>query len=316
MERMIEPMSGGDKRRELRRNLERDAASINKFSLNDLMLAGIVVIAMVLSLTDFTLSPGDLRNLTALTLFLYVVTTIVYRNRYSKGKLRGRTDQEYLDALKDYREAKNNIAERGIASNIPAFCQQYKATELKEYRKGLLCDVDVDYDTYLKEYRQLSMIHVLRLPLPYATRKAIIKCNLAKPIKLTPGVIMNESGEADREKIIAQSGLERERMDKLKNFVFRGVTVLLGGMIAVNIIFDFSFMAIVIWLVRMLPIASAIVMGEDSGFCSIAVTETNFKKGQTSIINLFFEYNKEHPAPAPEEPAPAEEPILEGATTE
>lgn len=311
MERMDEPLSSSDKRREMRRDLERGVTNVNRFSLNDIMLAGIVVIAMVLSLTDFTLSPGDLRNLTALTLFLYVVTTIVYRNRYNKGKLRGRTDQEYLESLTEYRKAKDKIAERGIASNIPVFCQQYKATELKEYRKGLLFDVDLDYETYLKEFRQMSALQVLRLPLPFATRKAIIKCNNAKPIKLTPGLIMNESGEADREKIISQSGRDRERKDKMMNFIFRGVTVLLGGLIAVNIIFDFSIITIVRWLVRMLPIASAIIMGDDSGFCSIAVTETNFKKGQTSIINLFFEYNKEV-----KEPAPAEDLIPESTTTE
>lgn len=308
MERLEDTLSGADKRRELRKGLERDVANINKISMNDLMLAGLVVIAMVLSLTDFTLSLGDLKNLTALTLFLYVVTTIVYRNRYSRGKLRGRDDPEYKEALGDYRKAKDKIIERGIASKIPEFCQQYKATELKEYRKGILADVDMDYDDYMQRFRQLSSWRIWRLPLPFNTRKAIIKCNKAKPIKLTPGLIMNESGEADRMKLMAQSGRERERRDKLKNFVWRGVTVLLGGMIAVNLIFDFSFIAIVRWLVRMLPIISAIIMGDDSGFCNIAVTETNFKKDQTSIINLFFEYDKANPIP--------EETVIEDTTTE
>jgi hypothetical protein len=127
---------------------------------------------------------------------------------------------------------------------------------------------------------------------------------------------MNESGEADREKLIAQSGMERERIDKLKQFIWRGDVVFLGCMIAVTIIFDFSFIAIVRWLVRMLPIASAIIMGDDSGFCNIAVTETNFKKDQVSIINLLLEYNeKVKEEPAPEEPVP-EEHITEEPTAE
>lgn len=316
MTRMDEQMSGADKRREMRRSLELDASNINKISMNDIMLAGIVVIAMVLSLTDFTLSPGDFRNFTALTLFLYVVTTIVYRNRYNRGKLRGRNDPEYQKALEDYRKAKEKIVERGIASSVPAFCQYYKAHELKEYRKGILADVDMDYDEYMKSYRQLSFWETWKLPLPYHSRIAIIKCNYARPIKLTPGLIMNESGEADREKLIAQSGMERERIDKLKQFIWRGVVVFLGCMIAVTIIFDFSFIAIVRWLVRMLPIVSAIIMGDDSGFCNIAVTETNFKKDQVSIINLLLEYNeKVKDEPAPEEPAP-EEHITEEPTAE
>ena len=312
MERIEDALSSADKRRELRKTLERDSASINKYSMNDLMLAGIVVIAMVLSLTDFTFSLGDFKNFTALTLFLYVVTTIVYRNRYNRGKLRGRSDPEYIEALKTYRSAKDKITELGIASDIPAFCQEYKTNELKEYRKGILADVDLDYDVYIQKYRQLSNKQVMKLPLHYNTRKAIIKCNNATPIKLTPGLIMNESGEANREKLVTQSGRERERRDKLKDFIWRGLMVALGGMIAVNVIFDFSFIAIAQWFVRMLPIVSAIIMGDDSGFCDIAVTETNFKKDQNAIINLFFEYHKNKPK---EEPV-HEEPISEVTTTE
>lgn len=260
--------------------------------MNDLMLAGIVVIAMVLSLTGFSFSLGDFKNFTALTLFLYVITTIIYRNRYNRGKLRGRSDPEYIEALKAYRVAKDRIAELGIASDVPTFCQVYKTTELKEYRKGILSDVNLDYDEYMEKYRHMSKRNVMRLSLPLNMRKAIVKCNDAMPLKLTPGLIMNESGEADRHKLVAQSGRERELKDKRKDFIWRGLLILLGGAIAVDVILDFSLISIVQWFVRMLPIISAIIMGDDSGFCDIAVTETNFKKDQTAIINLFFEYEK------------------------
>ena len=142
MDRMDNPLSGADKRRELRRTLEIDTGNVNKFSMNDFMLAGIVVIAMVISLTDFTFSLGDFKNFTALTLFLYVITTIVYRNRYNRGKLRGRSDPDYIEALADYREAKDKISELGIASDIPTFCQEYKTKELKEYRNCMIARLD------------------------------------------------------------------------------------------------------------------------------------------------------------------------------
>ena len=311
MDRIDNPLSGADKRRELRRTLEIDTGNVNKFSMNDLMLAGMVVIAMAISFTDFTLSLGSFKTFTALTLFLYVITTIIYRNRYNRGKLRGRSDADYVEALSDYREAKRKIADLGIASEIPTFCQEYKTKELKEYRKGILADVDLDYDEYMQKYRNLSDRAVMRLSLPLNMRKAIVKCNNAMPIKLTPGLIMNESGEADREKLVAQSGRDREIKDKRRQLISRGLVVFLGGAIAVDVIIDFSFITIVQWFVRMLPIISAIVMGDDGGFCNIAVTETNFKKDQTAIINLFLEYHKNKPK---EEPKP-EEPI-EDTTTE
>jgi hypothetical protein len=306
MER-LEDKSMAEKRRELRKSLEKDTASHDKFGMNDVILIGIVLIAMVISLTDFTLSFGDLKNFTALTLFLYVITTIVYRNRYNKGKLRGRSDPEYIDALQTYRTNKNKITELGMLSAVPTFCQEYKARELKEYRKGLLMDVDLDYDEYMEKYRHLPKSHVMRLSLPLNTRKTIIQCNEAMPLKLTAGLILNESGEADRQNLVGQSGREREIKDKRKDFIQRGLMVVLGGMIAVDVILDFSFITVIQWFVRMLPILSAIIMGNDSGFCDIAVTETNFKKDQTSIIHLFFEHNK---IKSIEDP-PKEEPLIE-----
>jgi hypothetical protein len=285
-----ETAKASEKRRELRKSLEKGTATPNKFTLNDLMLAFIVAVAMVLSYTDFTLSLGNFKNFTALTLFLYVVTTIIYRNRYNRGKARGRSDTDYCDALKDYRSSKKKIIDFGFVSDVPLFCREYKVRELKEYRTSILADVDLEYDEYFEKYRRMKNRKIMRLKLPWDMRRAIIKCNRAKPLRLTPGLIMNENGEAGRDKLLSQSGREREKKDKRRDFIRRGVMVILGGAIAVNIILDFSVITIVQWFVRMLPVMSAIIMGDDAGFCDITVTETNFKHGQTSVINLFLEY--------------------------
>lgn len=285
MDRIDVPMTNSEKRRELRRSYEN-----HKFNFKDLGLVAIVIIAMVISLTDFTLSLGDLRNLTALTLFMYVITTLVYQNRYDKGKSRGREDEEYLESLNAYRAARNKITELGVASEVNEFCREYKVRELREYKESLLADVDISYDVYLKKYRNLRYFAIMRLRLPLYTRKAIAKCNRAKPLKLTPGIILNESGESDRNKLVGDSGRDRERKDKRKQLVSRGLVVMLGCLIAVNVILDFSVETVIQWFVRLLPVFSALITGDDSGFCDIAVTENNFKKDQTAIIGLFFEY--------------------------
>jgi len=109
-------------------------------------------------------------------------------------------------------------------------------------------------------------------------------------LRLVPGMILNESGEADREKLLGTSGKEREKRDKKEQLVSRALTVLFGSMVVVNIIFDFSLVSIIQWLARMIPIIFAIFSGDDSGYCNITVTETNFKKDQTFVINLFHEF--------------------------
>ena len=281
-----------ENRRNYKRDLERGiiANEPDRFQLNDLMLGARVVIAAVLSFTDFSFSAGDWKNLTALTLFLYVITMFIYRNRYEKGITRGKKDSEYQLSLKAYREKRDEISSKNLASHIPAFCVYYKKQELREYRESLLCDIEMDYDEYKEKYLSMQKKDVLKLPISTEAKRIILKCNSAKAIKLYPGLILNESGEFDRNKLIGKSGRQRERQDKKKQAITRGVYVLFGAAIAFDMIFNFSLQTIAQWIARMLPIIMAIISGDDGGYCNITVTETNFKKDQTNVIGLFMEY--------------------------
>ncbi len=288
----MEEKSGGEARREFRRNLERDAVgkSSDKILVNDIMLVILVIIAAAISFTDFTLTPASIKNFTALTIFLYIVTTLVYRNRYDKGKRRGKLDGEYIFSLSDYRTKRQEIYDRRVVSLVPDFCRDYKVRELRQYRENLLADIDMEYSEYKENYQRRSEKTIMKLDLPYETRRVLVKCNKAKPIRLVPGMILNENGEADRNKLIGTSGRIRERNDKKKQLIQRGIMVLFGSLVTINIIMDFSILTIFQWFVRMIPIITAIITGDDSGYCNITVTETGFKRDQTSVIGLFMEY--------------------------
>ena len=281
-----------ENRRNARRDFERGVINNepDRFQLNDLMLGALVLIAAVLSFTDFTFSAGDWKNLTALTLFLYLITMFIYRNRYEKGMSRGRKDTEYQQALKGYRKRREEIASKNLVSLVPEFCAKYKKQELREYRESLLIDIEMDYDTYKATYLMMSKKEILKLPISAEAKKVILKCNSAKTVNLYPGMILNESGEFDRDKLIGKSGRQRERHDKKMQAITRAVYVLFGAAVAFDMIFNFSAMTIAQWVVRMLPIIIAIISGDDGGFCNITVTETNFKRDQTNVIGLFMEY--------------------------
>ena len=285
-----------ENRRNTRKEFERGVISNepDRFQLNDLMLGALVVIAAVLSFTDFTLSAGDWKNLTALTLFLYIITMFIYRNRYEKGMSRGKKDAEYQLSLQIYRENRKDITLKNLVSHVPGFCTYYKKQELREYRESLLCDIEMDYDTYKEKYLMMSKKDILKLPISTEAKKILIKCNCAKAIKLYPGMILNESGEFDRDKLIGKSGRQRERHDKKKQAITRAVYVLFGAAVAFDMIFNFSLMTIAQWIVRMLPIIIAMVSGDDGGYCNITVTETNFKRDQSNVIGIFMEYAKKN----------------------
>lgn len=282
-----------DKRRRTRRELEKgmSGAVTDKIQLNDIMLGALVFIAAIVSFTDFSFSFGDLRNLTALTLFLYVITMLVYRNRYDKGKARGKKDEEYIASLEEYRGSRNKIYELGLASRVPEFCAQYKREELREYRESLLCDIEMSYGVYKEKYITMPYRELMRQPLSREAKRIIAKCNAAKSVRLYQGMLLNESGEYGREQIIGKSGRERERRDKKKQALTRALYVVLGATAAFDVIFNFSLLTLAQWIVRMLPVVIAVMSGDDGGYCNITVTETGFKRGQTRVINLFLEWN-------------------------
>ena len=61
-------------------------------------------------------------------------------------------------------------------------------------------------------------------------------------------------------------------------------------MVGFSVVLDFSPEAIMRWAMRMMPIAMAIIFGDDMGYCAITVTETHFKRGQSQVIHLFDEW--------------------------
>ena len=282
--------SSAEKRRQARKSFETNTSNPDKLQLNDLMLGALVIIAALISFTDFSLSWGSLRNFTALTIFLYIITMFVYRNRYAKGILRGKREKEYIDSLTSYRGERQQIYDLQIVGQVPKFCTWYKKKELREYRESLLCDIEMEYDEYVNKYLRMSSKEILKSDLSTLTKKTLIKCNKAKSIRLYPGMILNENGEYDRLKLIGKSGRERERSDKKKQAITRAVYVVFGAMIAFDLIFNFSVLLIFQWIVRMLPVILAIITGDDGGYCNIAVTEVRFKQDQVHVIKLFREY--------------------------
>lgn len=283
-----------DKRR-LRRELELESiGEKHKFQINDIVLGALVLVAAIISFTDFSFSWGDLSSITAITLFMYIITMLVYRNCYSRGMAKGREDEEYKSVLDAYRHKRNEVYTRGLAGQVPDFCVWYKKKELKEYRESLLCDVNITYEDYTEKYMTMSYKKLLKTELSKEARKVIVKCNKAKSIDLYPGAVLNENGEFDRHKLIGKSGRERERQDKRNQAISRAVYVMFGALVACDVFLNFSPIIIAQWVVRMLPVIIAVISGSDGGFNNITITEVAFKNGQLNILNLFTEYVKKH----------------------
>lgn len=262
----------------------------SKAKMSDRLLVALVAIAAIVGFTDLTFDVQSLLKFSALTAFLYFLTTITYRNRYDHGKLKGKNDPEYKVAVEAYRDAINSIPKECTDDMISEYCEQYKERELSDYRRELLMPFRIDEKVYREKYLNMRFWQIILLKKSWKFRCMILKCNRAKPIHLTPAMILSENGDGrHRRRVLGPSGKQRERRDKRKQALWRAIISFSGGAIAVSLIFDFSWQSLAQWAVRILPVVTAIINGSDDGYEDIAVTEAEYKHDQAKLIKRMVE---------------------------
>ena len=253
--------------------------------MSDRLLVALVAIAAIVGFTDLSFNVQSLLRVSALTVFLYFLTTITYRNRYDHGKLKGKASLDYQEAMQEYKDAIESIPKECTDDMISEYCERYKERELSDYRRELLMPLRVSEKEYQEKYLDMRFWQILFLKKSWGFRFTIMKCNRAKPIRLTPSMILNESGDGrQRRRALGLSGKQRENRDKGKQALERAIVTMSSGAIAVSLIVDFSWQELALWAVRILPVVTAIIYGSNDGYDDIAVTETAFKRDQTKLI--------------------------------
>lgn len=272
------------------RDLNLQSNPISRTTLNNIFITGLILIATLISFTNSSVTIGNIRNLTAITVFLYIVTTAVYQNQYAKGKERGKKEKEFIASQEKLNEVRKQLDEYISIDNLADYCRNYVESELKSYRTIQLMQVNMKYSDY-EPYLGKSFLHIYKdRNLLSAQKRVIIKCNRAKPIKMTVSKLMSDYEGGSRGKLIFESGAKREIRDKTFNLIRRAFTTLFSGLIVVDIIMDWSWQTLIQWGIRMMPVLTALVVGESAGYSNITVTEVRYKEGQVNCLLDFKKY--------------------------
>lgn len=252
----------------------------------DVTLFAAVLVAAVISLGQVSLTLSAVRDVSLLVALLYVLATLIYRNRYSCALERGKRTQDYLSAYSEYDGLRRGLFEKGLSAKVPAFCAEYVIRELESYREGLLAEVGLTYADYVGKYRGKS-VSALKKECSlnrYAVR-AVMKCERAKGIKLNKNMILLSDGDAvGRNRPFGISSKARQRRDYRMNLIVRLSVTVLSGIIAVDFMIDPSLNTLIEWCVRMVPIISAAFFGSSNGYLNATETAVNYLGAQ--IIKL------------------------------
>jgi len=276
-----------------------------RVSAADITLFAAVAVAAVISLGEIKLNISTVSNMTLLVSLLYVLTTLVYRNRYTVSLERGKATVKYREAYAEYDSLRRSLYEAGLSERVSGFCSDFVSRELAEYRSGLLAEAGVEYADYINKYRGQGALRLrknYRLS-PYAV-KAIVRCDHAKGVRLNKNMILLNDGDTScRSKPFGFSSKAKQRRDYRVNVISRLIVTLLSGVIAVSFIIDPSIATLVQWCVRMVPVLSAAFFGSVSGFTNGSETAVNYLAAQSLKIREIFEWaGVKIPEPCGDEP--------------
>lgn len=267
-----------------------------KIKLSDFVLAVTILLATIANFTEFSFSFQGLNRIAATSVLVYIVTTMTYNHFYSKGKLEGMNDAAYKAIADEYRAERDSVLNSALIVRVPSFIDHYIKNELTEYRKSILVQYDLSYEEYAEKYLRMSAFGILRQKLGVKLKIAILRCNRAKPVSVTKAdMVASDDNAVNRSKPVGISGHRKEVRNKTKSSVMRLATTLFSGAIGVDIVLNFSWIAVVTWAIRMLPILTSLVTGQINGYRNITETEAGYKQNQIYLIRLFKEWCSKTP---------------------
>ncbi len=286
---MDEPKIGGIKSDASFRAI--DTAKVN--NLTSWALIACVIIASILSLGKVTFTFQEALSVSTLCIILFLVSSLIYRTKYTEYEAKAKQSPEYAAVDKTYNELVNRIHDEGLLVRLPELCQRYVDEELKTFRTAILANSCIPYDTYAKDYANLSANALKALPISKSMRKAIRRANRAKGLKLTSQSLLSVSKQGFiRFSALMISSGQRETIDSAVNVISRMFTTFLGGAVTVAVIIDWSWQSLVQWGIKMLPLAMAAYSGATQGTKNIFQTAIPHKKSQINIIATILEWER------------------------
>jgi hypothetical protein len=201
---------------------------------------------------------------------------------------------EYTSAVKIFDELKTRI-EDGMLQDLNDFCAYYIEDELRRERMQYLSLVCIPYDVYLEKYVTLGKVELTALPgLTSAHRKAILKANRVKRIKLTPKMILTQG------KITHSRSALMTSPDTLKNIAF-GVKMFKMSLLSIGMsLIAFDVILAPSWTVFAevcIKLVTVIINGFDGhkeGFNNVAVHTVNYVNNQSFLMKQAMQFAEEN----------------------
>lgn len=287
---------------------------VKKTALSNIgWFVGIFLIAVVIVVftTDISFTSGLGWERLGLTLFvLFFCSYSMFVNFFSSGTIAGRATDIFTGSSKKYDELKKTVVDKKLQGRLTEFCEHYIESELKHTRSTLLEDVGLDYDEYLTKYIGKDGATLKKdESLSKAQRKAIIKANKTKPIKLIPEMLLRRGRGGSSRRPLGMKPETKKDMAFGFRFVKTMISSILTGVIMLDVIIDPTWATFAACCLKLLPVVLNGFLGYKRGYENITVDTVGYMDDQSDLLQQAIHYLEV--TPVPEKALTAEERLVE-----
>ena len=256
-----------------------------------LIIAFILFTVVVVMTTDIRLVTISSITDLGLEFFLLLFSSYgMYITCADGGISKGYATDIYKTSVARFDGLKARI-EESMLSRMNDFCYHYVDEELKKTRMQYLGLVCIPYEVYIEKYVKLGKKDIKALPdITDTQKKAVIKANKVKRIRITPERMMTLGGTVHTRSVLAVTP------DTMKNIAFSvkifkmSFISICMSMIAFEIIAEPSWTVFAEVCVKL---ATVIINGFDGhreGYDNITVHTVNYVNQQSSLMQQAIQY--------------------------
>lgn len=276
-----------------------DRKKISQYLFNNarpFLIAFILFTVIVVMTTDIRLV--TISSLTDLGLEFFILLFCSYGMYIccmDGGIKNGYATDVYKTTVGRFDELKKRIDE-AFLPRLKEFCIHYTKEELKEARMQHLSIACITYDEYLDKYAKLGKEEIIELPdLTSLQKKAIVKANRIRPIKLTPDMILTQGKTLHHRSALAASPSTMKNVAfSVKIFKMSFISICMP-LIALDVIMEPSWIVFAEVCLKLFTVVLNGFDGHKDGYNNITVHTVNYVNGQCRLMQQAIQYVDSHP---------------------
>lgn len=259
----------------------------------------LVFVVIVVFTTDIQLSSfADWTKLGLAFFVLLFCSYSMYINFSDTGMRAGKESETYKKTLGEYDTIKKQIISDKQQGRLLEFCRHFIVEELQSTRHSIITDVGLDFKVYQEKYVGMSKKALKGISeLTDPQRKAIIKANKVKPIRLTPEMIFKRGRGAGRRVPLGTNPTAKKGTAFAVKFVKISVTTLLTSIIVLDVVINPTWATFAACCLKLMPVILNGFTGYKMGYENIVYDTVNYMSDQIDLIHQFQQYVADYPTP-------------------